>query len=208
MKFLILVFTILSPTVSVCAVEVDDDVVIAEDDTESMEDLISDLNDGVVLPNAVQSDEQVTTEFTEVDQPVTFALVGSNGVYNQAWSGSVLDYFLGVVRKDPFCDYVIFRMDNSVYYCYYGDITLQNGYFTGTGLKCVYYEANNYNSPVISFSTRNLSLSADGFIYSNLGSFSDPLSSDLKGVQLQYVQVVSICILIGITFVFAILRST
>lgn len=207
MKILILFLTILSLTVSVCAAEVDDDVVIAEDDDISMEDLISDLNDGVTLPNSVQSHEQATTEITEVDQPVTYALLGSNGVYNQAWSGSVLDYFLGVVEKDPFCDYVIFRMDNSVYYCYYGEISLDNGYFAGTDLNRIYYDSS-YNSPEILFSSgAMLSLSADGFIYSNLGSFSDPLASDLKEVQLQYVQVVSICILIGITFVFSILRS-
>lgn len=207
MKLIVLIFTILSLTVSVYAAEVDDDIVVAED-PDTMEDLISDLNEGVVLPNHTDSDQQVSTDISAVDQSVTFALVGSNGVYNSAWSGSILDYFLGVVEKDPFCDYVIFRMDNSVYYCYYGDIKLENGYFSGSDLNVVYYEASSYNSPVIRSYTGNLSLSAEGFIYSNLGSFSDPISSDTKEVQLLYVEVVSICILIGITFVFAIFRHT
>lgn len=215
MRILLVILLVLSMTVSVYATEGDDIVVVDdevvdvyedEDDFLTMEGLISDLDQNVVLPNSSESEDIIISDIIESDQPVLFALVGSNGIYNQAWSGSVLDYFLGIVSKDPFCDYVIYRSDNSAYYCWYGDISLDNGYFSGTDLNVVYYEASSYNSPIIRYYTGNLSISAEGFIYSNLGEFSD--LSNNQEVRLIYVEIVSICILIGLSIIKSILRTT
>lgn len=212
MKFLLVIFLALSMTVSVFATEIEgEDVEVIDDEPVTIDGLMSDLDLTVNLPIDDQSSDLVLNDENSVDtvahdEVSTLALVGSNGVYNQAWSGSVLDYFSGIVSKDPFCDYVIYRMDNSAYYCWYGDIDLSNGYFSGSDLNVVYYEASSYNSPLIRFTSgATLSLSAEGFIYSNLGSFSDITNN--QGVRLAYVEIVSICILIGMYIVSSILRT-
>lgn len=218
MKFLFIILTVLSMTLTVSAVDfddeeiIDDEEILEDESSSSMDSLMSDLDSYISLPNS-SSNSNLESDFSQSDEASSisdsginsYALVGSNGVYNSAWSGSVLDYFAGVVSKDPFCDYVIYRADNSVYYCWYGDISLENGYFSGSDLNLVYYSAGSYNTPEISFSSgKTLSLYADGFIYSNLGSFSE-VTNNLE-VQLAYVEIVSICILIGMFIVMSILR--
>lgn len=217
MKLLLVIFTALSMTLTLSAAEFDDeeyieDDEILEDESLTMDSLMSDLDSMITLPNSDPTNDVSDTVDNDSVSSVadngvsSYALVGSNGVYNSAWSGSVLDYFAGVVSKEPFCDYVIYRVDNNVYYCWYGDISLDNGYFSGSDLNLVCYSAGSYNTPEISFSSgRTLSLYADGFIYSNLGSFSDVTNN--LGVKLAYVEIVSICILIGMFIVMSILRA-
>ena len=52
----------------------------------------------------------------------------NSSVYPGTWSGSILDYFSGVMRQNPGKHYVAFRNSQYSYFLYYGDgLTFADG---------------------------------------------------------------------------------
>ena len=70
----------------------------------------------------------------------------NSSVYPGTWSGSILDYFSGVMRQNPGKHYVAFRNSQYSYFLYYGDdLTFSDGVVSGSADYVEYnYNNNNY----------------------------------------------------------------
>jgi hypothetical protein len=70
----------------------------------------------------------------------------NSSVYPGTWSGSILDYFSGVMRQNPGKHYVAFRNSQYSYFLFYGDdLTFTDGTVSGSGDYVQYnYSNNNY----------------------------------------------------------------
>ena len=70
----------------------------------------------------------------------------NSSVYPGTWSGSILDYFSGVMRQNPGKHYVAFRNSQYSYFLYYGDdLTFTDGVVSGSADYVEYnYNNNNY----------------------------------------------------------------
>ena len=74
------------------------------------------------------------------------AQAANSSVYPGTWSGSILDYFSGVMRQNPGKHYVAFRNSQYSYFLYYGDdLTFSDGVVSGSADYVEYnYNNNNY----------------------------------------------------------------
>ena len=128
-----------------------------------------------------------------------------DSTYGGAWSGSILDYFAGVMRSHPFKDYVCFRRDQNTYLLYFGtDIDVDGSNFSGSGLNCITYTTNNgYNNEYI-YTAVGVSLyyQADGIFYTNCSD----LGANLEGVK-QIEWLIVACVLLGLLIGISLIRG-
>lgn len=132
------------------------------------------------------------------------AQAANSSVYPGTWSGSILDYFSGVMRQNPGKHYVAFRNSQYSYFLFYGDdLTFTDGTVSGSG-DYVQYDYNNNNYVVTRGNDYvNVNISS-GVVYTDL----NPSYAALDGaseITLQTVLLVSVLVCLGFSLLCRIL---
>lgn len=128
----------------------------------------------------------------------------NSSVYPGTWSGSILDYFSGVMRQNPGKHYVAFRNSQYSYFLYYGDgLTFADGVVSGSADYVEYnYNNNNY---VVTRGNDNVNINiSSGVVYTDL----NPSYAALDGaseITLQTVLLVSVLVCLGFSLLCRIL---
>jgi hypothetical protein len=128
----------------------------------------------------------------------------NSSVYPGTWSGSILDYFSGVMRQNPGKHYVAFRNSQYSYFLYYGDgLTFSEGVVSGSADYVEYnYNNNNY---VVTRGNDNVNINiSSGVVYTDL----NPSYAALDGaseITLQTVLLVSVLVCLGFSLLCRIL---
>lgn len=128
----------------------------------------------------------------------------NSSVYPGTWTGSILDYFSGVMRQNPGEHYVAFRNSQYSYFLFYGsDLTYSDGVVSGSG-DYVQYNYNNNNYVVTRGNDYvNVNISS-GVVYTDL----NPSYAALDGaseITLQTVLLVSVLVCLGFSLLCRIL---
>lgn len=135
----------------------------------------------------------------------SIAAQAANGsVYPGTWSGSILDYFSGVMRQNPGKHYVAFRNSQYSYFLYYGDdLTFQDGVVSGSADYVEYnYNNNNY---VVTRGNENVNINiSSGVVYTDLNSAYGSLDGATE-ITLQTVLLVSVLVCLGFSLLCRIL---
>lgn len=132
------------------------------------------------------------------------AQAANSSVYPGTWSGSILDYFSGVMRQNPGKHYVAFRSSQYSYFLYYGDdLTFSDGVVSGSG-DYVQYNYNN-NNYVVTRGNDYVDINiSSGVVYTDL----NPSYAALDGaseITLQTVLLVSVLVCLGFSLLCRIL---
>lgn len=128
----------------------------------------------------------------------------NSSVYPGTWSGSILDYFSGVMRQNPGKHYVAFRNSQYSYFLFYGDdLTFADGTVSGSGDYVQYnYDNNNY---VVTRGNDYVNVNiSSGVVYTDL----NPSYAALDGaseITLQTVLLVSVLVCLGFSLLCRIL---
>lgn len=128
----------------------------------------------------------------------------NSSVYPGTWTGSILDYFSGVMRQNPGKHYVAFRNSQYSYFLYYGDdLTFSDGVVSGSADYVEYnYNNNNY---VVTRGNDNVNINiSSGVVYTDL----NPSYAALEGtseITLQTVLLVSVLVCLGFSLLCRIL---
>lgn len=132
------------------------------------------------------------------------ALAANSSVYPGTWSGSILDYFSGVMRQNPGKHYVAFRKSQYSYFLFYGDdLTFTDGTVSGSG-DYVQYNYNNNNYVVTRGNDYvNIDISS-GVVYTDLNSSYAALQGASE-ITLQTVLLVSVLVCLGFSLLCRIL---
>lgn len=128
----------------------------------------------------------------------------NSSVYPGTWSGSILDYFSGVMRQNPGKHYVAFRNSQYSYFLYYGDgLTFADGVVSGSADYVEYnYNNNNY---VVTRGNDNVNINIDsGVVYTDLNSAYGALDGASE-ITLQTVLLVSVLVCLGFSLLCRIL---
>lgn len=128
----------------------------------------------------------------------------NSSVYPGTWSGSILDYFSGVMRQNPGKHYVAFRNSQYSYFLYYGDdLTFADGVISGSA---DYVEYNYYNNNyVITRGNDNVNINiSSGVVYTDLNSAYGALEGASE-ITLQTVLLVSVLVCLGFSLLCRIL---
>ena len=128
----------------------------------------------------------------------------SSSVYPGTWSGSILDYFSGVMRQNPGKHYVAFRNSQYSYFLYYGDgLTFADGVVSGSADYVEYnYNNNNY---VVTRGNDNVNINiSSGVVYTDLDSAYGALDGASE-ITLQTVLLVSVLVCLGFSLLCRIL---
>lgn len=128
----------------------------------------------------------------------------NNSVYPGTWSGSILDYFSGVMRQNPGKHYVAFRNSQYSYFLYYGDnLTFADGVVSGSADYVEYnYNNNNY---VVTRGNDNVNINiSSGIVYTDLNSAYGALDGASE-ITLQTVLLVSVLVCLGFSLLCRIL---
>lgn len=128
----------------------------------------------------------------------------NSSVYPGTWSGSILDYFSGVMRQNPGKHYVAFRNSQYSYFLFYGDdLTFTDGTVSGSG-DYVQYNYNN-NNYVVTRGNDYVNVNiCSGVVYTDL----NPSYAALDGaseITLQTVLLVSVLVCLGFSLLCRIL---
>lgn len=128
----------------------------------------------------------------------------NSSVYPGTWSGSILDYFSGVMRQNPGKHYVAFRNSQYSYFLFYGDdLTFSDGVVSGAG-DYVQYNYNN-NNYVVTRGNDYVDINiSSGVVYTDL----NPSYAALDGaseITLQTVLLVSVLVCLGFSLLCRIL---
>lgn len=128
----------------------------------------------------------------------------NSSVYPGTWSGSILDYFSGVMRQNPGKHYVAFRNSQYSYFLFYGDdLTFTDGTVSGSG-DYVQYNYNNNNYVVTRGNDYvNVNISS-GVVYTDLNSSYAALDGASE-ITLQTVLLVSVLVCLGFSLLCRIL---
>lgn len=141
----------------------------------------------------------------EVSDLDAIAVLAANGsVYPGTWSGSILDYFSGVMRQNPGKHYVAFRNSQYSYFLYYGDdLTFSDGVVSGSADYVEYnYNNNNY---VVTRGNDNVNINiSSGVVYTDLDSSYGALDGASE-ITLQTVLLVSVLVCLGFSLLCRIL---
>lgn len=133
------------------------------------------------------------------------AVQAANGsVYPGTWSGSILDYFSGVMRQNPGKHYVAFRNSQYSYFLYYGDdLAYLDGVVSGSADYVEYnYNNNNY---VVTRGNDNVNINiSSGVVYTDLNSAYGALDGTSE-ITLQTVLLVSVLVCLGFSLLCRIL---
>lgn len=128
----------------------------------------------------------------------------NSSVYPGTWSGSILDYFSGVMRQNPGKHYVAFRNSQYSYFLYYGDdLAFVDGVVSGTADYVEYnYNNNNY---VVTRGNDNVNINiSSGVVYTDLNSAYGALDGASE-ITLQTVLLVSVLVCLGFSLLCRIL---
>lgn len=128
----------------------------------------------------------------------------NSSVYPGTWSGSILDYFSGVMRQNPGKHYVAFRNSQYSYFLYYGDnLTYSDGVISGSADYVEYnYNNNNY---VVTRGNDNVNINiSSGVVYTDLNSAYGALDGASE-ITLQTVLLVSVLVCLGFSLLCRIL---
>lgn len=128
----------------------------------------------------------------------------NSSVYPGTWSGSILDYFSGVMRQNPGKHYVAFRNSQYSYFLYYGDdLTFADGVVSGSADYVEYnYNNNNY---VVTRGNSNVNINiSSGVVYTDLNSAYSALDGASE-ITLQTVLLVSVLVCLGFSLLCRIL---
>lgn len=128
----------------------------------------------------------------------------NSSVYPGTWSGSILDYFSGVMRQNPGKHYVAFRNSQYSYFLYYGsDLSYSDGVVSGSA-DYVEYNYNNNNYAVTRGNDNvNINISS-GVVYTDLNSAYGALDGASE-ITLQTVLLVSVLVCLGFSLLCRIL---
>lgn len=132
------------------------------------------------------------------------AQAANSSVYPGTWSGSILDYFSGVMRQNPGKHYVAFRNSQYSYFLYYGDdLTFADGVISGSADYVEYnYNNNNY---VVTRGNDNVNINiSSGVVYTDLNSAYGALDGASE-ITLQTVLLVSVLVCLGFSLLCRIL---
>lgn len=132
------------------------------------------------------------------------AQAANSSVYPGTWSGSILDYFSGVMRQNPGKHYVAFRNSQYSYFLYYGDdLTFADGVVSGSADYVEYnYNNNNY---VVARGNDNVNINiSSGVVYTDLNSAYGALEGASE-ITLQTVLLVSVLVCLGFSLLCRIL---
>lgn len=128
----------------------------------------------------------------------------NSSVYPGTWSGSILDYFSGVMRQNPGKHYVAFRNSQYSYFLYYGDdLTFSDGIVSGSADYVEYnYNNNNY---VVTRGNDDVNINiSSGVVYTDLNSAYGALDGASE-ITLQTVLLVSVLVCLGFSLLCRIL---
>lgn len=128
----------------------------------------------------------------------------NSSVYPGTWSGSILDYFSGVMRQNPGKHYVAFRNSQYSYFLYYGDdLSFSDGVVSGSADYVEYnYNNNNY---VITRGNDNVNINiSSGVVYTDLNPSYGALDGASE-ITLQTVLLVSVLVCLGFSLLCRIL---
>lgn len=128
----------------------------------------------------------------------------NSSVYPGTWSGSILEYFSGVMRQNPGKHYVAFRNSQYSYFLYYGDdLTFADGVVSGSADYVEYnYNNNNY---VVSRGNDYVNINiSSGVVYTDLNSAYGALDGASE-ITLQTVLLVSVLVCLGFSLLCRIL---
>lgn len=128
----------------------------------------------------------------------------NSSVYPGTWTGSILDYFSGVMRQNPGKHYVAFRNSQYSYFLYYGDdLTFSDGVVSGSA-DYVQYNYNN-NNYVVTRGNDNVNINiSSGVVYTDLNSAYGALNGASE-ITLQTVLLVSVLVCLGFSLLCRIL---
>lgn len=128
----------------------------------------------------------------------------NSSLYPGTWSGSILDYFSGVMRQNPGKHYVAFRNSQYSYFLYYGDdLTFSDGVVSGSA-DYVEYNYNN-NTYVVTRGNDNVNINiSSGVVYTDLNSAYGALDGASE-ITLQTVLLVSVLVCLGFSLLCRIL---
>lgn len=132
------------------------------------------------------------------------AQAANSSVYPGTWSGSILDYFSGVMRQNPGKHYVAFRNNQYSYFLYYGDdLTFADGVVSGSADYVEYnYNNNNY---VVTRGNDNVNINiSSGVVYTDLNSAYGALDGASE-ITLQTVLLISVLVCLGFSLLCRIL---
>lgn len=189
-----------------------------QDATNGIDDILAGVNE--LLEQSASYNEYLEENQSEPENPIiaydngnavavsdldAIAVQAVNSsVYPGTWSGSILDYFSGVMRQNPGKHYVAFRNSQYSYFLFYGDdLTFTDGMVSGSG-DYVQYNYNNNNYVVTrgnDYVDVNIS---SGVVYTDL----NPSYAALDGaseITLQTVLLVSVLVCLGFSLLCRIL---
>lgn len=138
------------------------------------------------------------------DLDIIAVQAANSSVYPGTWSGSILDYFSGVMRQNPGKHYVAFRNSQYSYFLYYGDdLTFADGVVSGSGDYVEYnYNNNNY---VVTRGNGDVNINiSSGVVYTDLNSAYGALDGASE-ITLQTVLLVSVLVCLGFSLLCRIL---
>lgn len=181
-----------------------------QDATNSLDDILAGVNE--LLEQSASYNSYLEENQSEPENPIiaydngnavavsdldAIAVQAANSsVYPGTWSGSILDYFSGVMRQNPGKHYVAFRNSQYSYFLFYGDdLTFADGTVSGSG-DYVQYNYNNNNYVVTRGNDYvNVNISS-GVVFTDL----NPSYAALDGaseITLQTVLLVSVLVCLG-----------
>lgn len=189
-----------------------------QDATNSLDDILAGVNE--LLEQSASYNAYLEENQSEPENPIiaydngnavavsdldAIAVQAVNSsVYPGTWSGSILDYFSGVMRQNPGKHYVAFRNSQYSYFLFYGDdLTFTDGTVSGSG-DYVQYNYNNNNYVVTRGNDYvNVNISS-GVVYTDL----NPSYAALDGaseITLQTVLLISVLVCLGFSLLCRIL---
>ena len=189
-----------------------------QDATNSLDDILAGVNE--LLEQSASYNAYMEESKSEPENPViaydngnavavsdleAIAVQAANSsVYPGTWSGSILDYFSGVMRQNPGKHYVAFRNSQYSYFLYYGDdLTFADGVVSGSADYVEYnYNNNNY---VVTRGNDNVNINiSSGVVYTDLNSAYGALDGASE-ITLQTVLLVSVLVCLGFSLLCRIL---
>ena len=189
-----------------------------QDTTNSLDDILAGVNELLEQSasyNAYLEENQSEPENSIVafdngnpvavsDLDAIAVQAANSSVYPGTWSGSILDYFSGVMRQNPGKHYVAFRNSQYSYFLYYGDdLTFADGVVSGSADYVEYnYNNNNY---VVTRGNDNVNINiSSGVVYTDLNSSYGALDGASE-ITLQTVLLVSVLVCLGFSLLCRIL---
>lgn len=189
-----------------------------QDATNSLDDILAGVNE--LLEQSSSYSEYLEEGESEPENPIVAydngnavavsdldaiaAQAANSSVYPGTWSGSILDYFSGVMRQNPGKHYVAFRNSQYSYFLYYGDdLTYSDGVVSGSADYVEYnYNNNNY---VVTRGNDNVNINiSSGVVYTDLDSRYGALDGASE-ITLQTVLLVSVLVCLGFSLLCRIL---